>query len=229
MLTRSLLELLLAALAFVGSHLGLSSRALRPRLVARLGERRFLMAYSLLAALTLGWLILSYARAPLYVLWPTAAWNRWLALALMPVALVLLAGSVLQRNPTALGGDPRRLPSDSLGITAITRHPMMWAFALWASVHLLSNGDIASLIFFGAFLVLSLGGTRAIDAKLRRRDPAGFAQLATRTSNLLLAALLAGRARLSPRRRWPALATGLALYLLLLLAHPYLFGVSALG
>ena len=38
-------------------------------------------------------------------------------------------------------------------VTAYTRHPMLWGFALWAVAHLLVNGDTPSLILFGGLLV----------------------------------------------------------------------------
>jgi len=47
----------------------------------------------------------------------------------------------------------------------ITRHPFLWGIALWALVHLIINGDLASLILFGSLLLLAVGGTLAIDAR----------------------------------------------------------------
>jgi uncharacterized membrane protein len=44
-----------------------------------------------------------------------------------------------------------------------------WGVALWALVHLVVNGDLASLILFGSLLVIALGGTVSIDAKRRRK------------------------------------------------------------
>ncbi len=40
------------------------------------------------------------------------------------------------------------------GIFSVTRHPLTWGIALWASAHLLANGDLVSLIFFANLLVL---------------------------------------------------------------------------
>lgn len=38
-------------------------------------------------------------------------------------------------------------------VTAITRHPQLIGFSLWALGHLLVNGDLPSLILFGGLLV----------------------------------------------------------------------------
>ena len=78
----------------------------------------------------------------------------------------------------------------------ITRHPFLWGIALWALVHLIVNGDLASLIFFGSLLVLAVGGTLAIDAKRRRSFGGQWTKFADVTSDVPFAAIVAGRNRL---------------------------------
>ncbi|MDN5569098.1 MAG: NnrU family protein [Paracoccus sp. (in: a-proteobacteria)] len=41
-------------------------------------------------------------------------------------------------------------------VTSLTRHPMLWGFALWTIAHLLVNGDTPSFILFGGLLVWAL-------------------------------------------------------------------------
>ena len=82
------------------------------------------------------------------------------------------------------------------GIGRITRHPFLWGVALWALVHLIVNGDLASLILFGSLLLLALGGTVAIDAKRRHRFRSGSAHFAQTTSGVPFAAILSGRNRI---------------------------------
>ena len=76
----------------------------------------------------------------------------------MPLALFLLVGGVLIPNPSATGmtGVLDRL-EPARGVLRITRHPVMWGVGLWAAVHLVANGDLASLLFFGGFLLNALG------------------------------------------------------------------------
>src|SRR4051812_4628884 len=163
-------QLLLAALLFAGSHLGLSSRPLRTNLVARLGERGFTGAYSLLQIVLLVWLVRAYATAPFVPVWTPPAWTSWIPVLAMIPALLLLVGGFAQPNPTAVlqdaDGAPDTVPG---GIFTITRHPVMWGFGLWALSHLAANGDLASMILFAAVALLALGGTLAIDAKKRAR------------------------------------------------------------
>lgn len=225
MLTATLWELFLAALAFTGGHFLLSSPQVRSRLVARLGAGPFLGLYSLLMLAAFAWLIASYARAPREQLWIAPGSAYWLPIILMPFAFILLVGSLSQRNPTAVGADPGRQPTRP-GMVAVTRHPMLWGFALWAGSHLVVNGDIASAIFFGSFLLLAVGGTLAIDDKLRRRDPAGWQSLKQRSSNLPLGAMLTGRARPEPTALAAPIIGGLILFVVVLLLHPWLFGVN---
>jgi uncharacterized membrane protein len=62
-------NLVVAALFFVGTHLGVSSSALRPALVGRLGERAYLALYSLLSLLAIVWLVSAWNSAPQVQLW----------------------------------------------------------------------------------------------------------------------------------------------------------------
>jgi uncharacterized membrane protein len=80
----------------------------------------------------------------------------------------------------------------------ITRHPFLWGVALWAATHLIVNGDAASLLLFGTFLVLALGGTASIDAKRRRLYPDRWPQFARVTSSVPFAAIARGANRLGP-------------------------------
>ncbi|MEL6451427.1 MAG: NnrU family protein [Pseudomonadota bacterium] len=44
------------------------------------------------------------------------------------------------------------------------RHPMLTGFGLWAGVHLLVNGDLASILMFGGLLVWAIVTPRIINA-----------------------------------------------------------------
>ncbi|MHB8815945.1 MAG: NnrU family protein, partial [Steroidobacteraceae bacterium] len=69
---------------------------------------------------------------------------------------------------------------------------------LWAATHLVLNGDVASLLLFGTFLVLAIGGTASIDAKRRRKFPERWPKFAQATSNVPFAAVARGGGRLAP-------------------------------
>ncbi len=223
-------ELVVAALFLVGTHFGVSSSALRPALVRRLGERAYLAVYSLLALVAIVWLVNAWEAAPRVPLWEAGTGARHLLLALMPLALLLVVCALSGSNPTAVGQRPdpdAREPAT--GILRVTRHPFMWGVGLWAVGHALANGDGASVVFFGTLAVLALGGTALIDAKRTRAAPPGWGVFLQATSNVPFAAILQRRQRFVPREIGLArVAAALGLYVLLLWAHPHLFGVSPL-
>lgn len=218
--------LALAALVWVGVHVGIAGTAARRAVAARLGERGFRLAFSVTSVLAIVFLVRSYNRAPTTVLWTVPEWLQWALALVMLLAFVLFAASVVTANPTAVGGE-RALGREPRGIQRITRHPMLWSFALWAAVHMAGSGDTASLLFFGAFGVTALAGMPSIDAKVAARDPEAWDRYIERTSVLPFGAIAAGRNRFLPGEiGWLPLALGLALWAVLLALHRALFGVA---
>jgi uncharacterized membrane protein len=229
-MTGSVLAVAVAMGLFVASHLALSSPPLRASLVSRMGEKGFRGLYSLLSLVLLVWTALAYGDAPVVDLWDPPIGLKHLSLLIMPMACVLLVAGLTTPNPSAIGGDqPEIINAGPAGILKVTRHPVMWGFALWGIAHLLANGDAASLILFGGITLLALVGARAQDAKKRRLLGADWEGFAERTSFLPFAALFARRTRLRPGEiGWWRIALGLALFALLLWLHSWLFGVSPL-
>ena len=221
-----MLLLILAALLFVGLHVGIAGSSLRGVLVARLGENRFLGAFSLATLVALVLLVLAWRGAETTPLWFAPAALRWILAALMLPAFVLFMASH-KRNPTAVGG--KGLGEEPRGIQRVTRHPMLWSFAVWAAIHMLGNGDTAALVFFGAFLVTALAGMPSIDGKLARRHPEAWPGFAAKTSILPFGAILAGRNRLALAEiGWMPPAVGLVLWAAVLHFHRTFFGVPVL-
>jgi uncharacterized membrane protein len=226
-----MIQLLLAAAFLIASHYGISSTPLRGSLVDRLGERSYLAVYSAIALVAIVWLSIAYAGAPHVGLWPFAAWMALVPLLLMPVALIFLVGGVSTPNPTAVGAPDRLDPEDSArGILRITRHPVMWAIALFALTHMLANGDLASLIFFGSVAALALIGTLLLDRKYAARRGADWRGFAEVTSNVPFGAIAADRQRIVFEEiGWLRIGAAFALYIALLVLHPWLFGVPPMG
>lgn len=154
--------LLLSAIAFVGMHF-LLSHPLRSPLVRSVGEGPFRGIYSLVALVTFGamiWFYRAIGREP--PLWDSGE-AGWIAgTVLMWLASILFVGSFI-RNPALVGASgPKGGPA---GVLRITRHPMMWSFAIWAAVHLMILGMPKALVFDGAIIILALGGAAAQDRK----------------------------------------------------------------
>jgi uncharacterized membrane protein len=144
----------------------------------------------------------------------------------MLVAFVLFVASVSRRNPTMVGL-PGATVQPPRGIQRVTRHPMLWSFALWAAVNLIGNGDTAAIVFFGTFLVTALAGMPSIDAKLARRDPASWQALSAATSSMPFVAIAQGRNRFVPREiGWLTVIIAVVAWAMVLHLHPFLFGVA---
>jgi uncharacterized membrane protein len=155
----------LAAFSFVATHF-IMSHPLRALLVAKLGERGFGIAYTVVAFITLGWTIWAFRQVPAeQPLW-VAGDAAWLVTSLlMWVGSILFIGS-LRRNPALpRPGKVIERIDDPHGVYAITRHPMMWGFALWALVHAIVDATPASLILTSAIAFLALVGAGFQDSK----------------------------------------------------------------
>jgi uncharacterized membrane protein len=125
-------------------------------------------------------------------------------------------------------GADRLLKSEhpARGIIRITRHPIMWGIMLWAAAHIAAHGELRSLIFFGGLLLLAALGTVLMDA--RKRSNSDWPRFAAVTSHLPFLAIAQGRNRIAWREiGWLRPAIGIALYVAVLFAHPWLSGGAA--
>lgn len=164
----ALASLTAASIAFVGTHFALS-HPLRAPLVRAVGEKGFLGLYSLVAFATFGWMVWAFLSAP----YDPKLWNGsedlpWaVASVLTIIALTLFLGS-LKGNPAlpdqSSAGLADKVPA---GVFRVTRHPMMWGFALWAIAHMLVAPTPRTLILSTAVLVLALLGAHLQDRKKR--------------------------------------------------------------
>lgn len=229
-MSHALASLIIAGIAFCGSHTLLSSTRLRGSLRDQIGEQGFLLIYSLTALATFAWFAVAYARAPAILVWRPPRWAAYVPVAVMPLAVLLLVGGYSTANPTAVGMErAARADDPAPGILRVTRHPVMWSIGLWAASHLAANGDLAAIWFFGLTAGLALGGTVLIDRKKRLALGSHWQQLARATSNIPFLALAAGRTRL----RWRDIGflrplTALLLYAVLYLAHPFFAGAPVI-
>ena len=142
------------------THMGLSSVRVRSSLMARLGNRGFLMLYSVVALACFVPMVSIYVagRHAGPLLWFVGASpGLWLlGYAGMGVALALVAaGGSRLRPPAALGGRPAPLA----GVLRITRHPVFMGAGLFGLMHLLMAPiNATELAFFGGFPIFALLG-----------------------------------------------------------------------
>lgn len=227
-------NLIAAAVTFAVLHLLVAGTTLRDRIVAVVGEQRYLGLFSLATFVVIGWLAWSYSHAfsssANAGYWTTPAWLKWTCGGLVLLAMLAIIVGVTTPNPTAVQQEKvLDTPEPARGVLRITRHPFLWGVALWSTAHLIANGDRASLVLFSTFLIVAVFGTASIDHKRRRRYGASWEAFAGKTSNLPFAAILAGRnaLKIGEIGLW-RIALALAVYAGIVLAHPWLFGAAPL-
>jgi uncharacterized membrane protein len=204
------------AALWLALHLGVAGTPVRRVAVGVLGETAFRGTFSLAALLSLYLLAHAWGSAPTIEWWVAPQWLRLiLVLAMWPAFLLFVSAFGHGQGP------PR-------GMRRVTRHPMLWSFALWGIVHAIGAGDQASVVFFGTFTLTALAGMPSIDRKQARRDPTGWAALSAATSILPFAAIRDGRNRFVPTESGWQLGLATLLWVAFLALHPALFGVGAL-
>lgn len=228
-----MLNLVAASAFFVLIHLLISGTRVRDGLIARIGQGPYMGLFVVLSIAGLVWLGFAFgearaspANAPY---WSVGDASRHIQMALQLVAVLLIVIGLSTPNPTSVRQESA-IERPVRGILRVTRHPFLWGVALWALGHLVVNGDRASLILFGSLLVLAVTGTASIDAKRKRALGEAWDGFAAQTSNVPFAAIVAGRQRLMLGEIgvWRILAA-VAVYLALILAHPWITGVPAMA
>ncbi len=215
---------------FAGTHLVLSSSSLRARLVARLGDDVFRGLYSLTVLAWFVALVWVFARhkhsGPL--LWNTLgppAIAVPLNTILMVLAFVILVAGLLpsQVAPSAMTA-PATARLQAHGLLRITRHPFNVAMGLFGIAHLLVNGFLGDVLFFGGFPLFAWIGSRHQDDRLARTKP-GYRALVAETSIVPFAAVAAGRQRLvASELPWIGFVAGGVLVAAVRHWHGVLFG-----
>ncbi len=185
------MSILLAGLViFFGVHsISLINRPWRDRMAVRIGETPWMIAYSLDSIIGLALIVWGYALAsadPVVLYKPASGLQEVAMLMMLPVFPLALAAYLPGR------------------IQAATKHPMLLAVILWSAAHLMSNGALADVLLFGAFLVWAV----AVRISLTRRAQRPMiSTLASKANDVI------------------AVVAGLALHIAFLFSlHEWLFG-----
>lgn len=189
--------LVLGLVLFIGIHSFSMARGPRATLIGTIGEGAYKGLYSLLSLAGIVLISVGYGqyRANGYIpVWDPPVWTQHLALLLVLIAFICFVAAYL----------PGRIKSR-------LKHPMLAGVKIWAFAHLLANGDLGSILLFGAFLAWAV----VARISLKRRDVAaqhgGTAAPAGWRNDIL------------------AVAIGTVVYLAFVFwLHPWLIGVSVL-
>ncbi|MFQ5535318.1 MAG: NnrU family protein [Sphingomonadales bacterium] len=223
------MEMLVSACVFfLGLHFVVSGTPVRDIIVRTTGEAAFAAGFAILAGAGLVWMIVAYGSAPRVELWHLPTTLTPLFLALNLIACIFIVAGLTVRNPTAIGRiKALNDPDVASGFLRITRHPMNCGIALFCLVHVLENGQTASLVLFGSILALAALGPRSIDAKRKQAHGEAWDKFAAVTSHLPFAAIVEGRNSFKiGELGWWRIALGVVLFAALFYLHEHVSGVA---
>jgi uncharacterized membrane protein len=190
-----LLVLIFGLIVFLGTHVFVTFRDTRNQWIARLGQNGYRALFALVAIVGLALVIWGYGEYRAHELipvWSPPAFMRHVTVGLMLLASIFITATYIPSH-----------------IKAWLKHPMLASIKTWALAHLLSNGDLGSMLLFGSFLVW---GVYARIAAKRRGDLGATSAPAGWTNDAIVVAI------------------GVVIFLALgYYFHPYVIGVPVFG
>jgi uncharacterized membrane protein len=188
--------MILGLAVFIGAHAFVTQREQRAALIARIGEGPYKGLFSLVsvvAVVLIAWGFGRYRATGWIDVWYSPVWTRHITVLLMWIASICIVAAY----------SPGR-------IKTTLKHPMLVGTKTWAAAHLISNGDLGSIILFGSILGWAVFDRISLK---HRSDPGGPPIPVGGTRQDIL-----------------AVVGGTVLYLLLgFVFHPWVVGVPAFG
>ena len=191
------LAILVAGLvAFIGAHVFVSLRGPRAAVVSRIGEwpyKGLTSLVSLAGLILIGYGFGEYRASGWINVWSPPRWTYYVTQILMWPASIFVVAAYIRGN-----------------IWRELKHPMLVGVKTWAVAHLISNGDLGSIVLFGAFLFWAVYDRITLK---HRTDPGAPAIPVRGHRNDIIAVVV-----------------GTLLYLVLgLVFHPLVVGVPVFG
>ena len=133
------LAILVAGLvAFIGAHVFVSLRGPRAAVVSRIGEwpyKGLMSLVSLAGLILIGYGFGEYRASGWINVWSPPRWTYYVTQILMWPASIFVVAAYIRGN-----------------IWRALKHPMLVGVKTWAVAHLISNGDLGSIVLFGSIL-----------------------------------------------------------------------------
>jgi uncharacterized membrane protein len=146
--------LILGLVLFIGAHVFVTMRAQRDALIKRIGEGAYKVLFAVVAAagvVLIAWGYGLYRETDWIEVWSPPTWTRHVTVLLTWPAIICVTAAYIPGN-----------------IKRTLKHPMLVGIKLWAAAHLISNGDLGSIILFGALLAWAVYDRITLK---RRSDP----------------------------------------------------------
>jgi uncharacterized membrane protein len=187
--------LIFGLLVFLATHVFVTFRPARAAAIERLGLNSYRVLFSLVSLAGLALIAWGYGdyRAHQWIqVWSPPGFMRHITVGLMLPAVILIVAYFIPSH-----------------IKAKAKHPLLAGIKTWALAHLLSNGDLGSILMFGVFLAW---GVYARVAAKKRGDQGTTTAPAGWTNDIIV------------------LVIGIVIYLALGHAfHPIVIGVPVFG
>jgi uncharacterized membrane protein len=130
--------LVLGLVLFFAAHVFVTLRGPRAAVIARVGEWPYKAVMGLVSLVGLGLIFYGFGqyRATQWVdVWSPPRWTFYITQILMWPASIAVVAAYSRGN-----------------IWRTLKHPMLVGVKTWAVAHLISNGDLGSIVLFGSFL-----------------------------------------------------------------------------
>jgi len=196
---------------FVLVHLVAVLPASRAAIVELTGKKGYKLIFSLLAAGGFFGAIIAYRFTPHIPVWTPPPPLSVVTMVLMFLSLLCFVGS-----------------NNTPWFFRVVRHPMLWGIMLLGLAHLFANGERAGVVLFGGLLLFGLLWQVLTDRRDALVDSEQFASKQQTTSLLPFAKWNALGQDAPDITIKPLLITVIA-FVVVLLAHPMLFGVTVIA
>ena len=214
-------------IAFGGTHVGLSMRPVRKRLVGWLGEDGYIFFYAAVALGTFGALVhfvaLHRFDEPQASLLTSIPPVRGALIALSVFGFSLFVAAVI-RYPGLPMAVFRHRTLPVRGIQRITRHPFFSGIAIWAAAHAFLSPSRVSFAFFLGMVVFSIVGALHQDRRLVEELGEPYRGYVAATSFWPFVAIATKRQKMTWREQpWVAYALGVVVSVGLYEVHDRIF------
>lgn len=136
---RGLAILVAGLVVFIGAHVFVTMRDQRAALIGRIGEgpyKGLLALASVIGLILIGYGFGEYRATDWIDVWYPPRWTFYITELLMWPASIFVVAAYIRGH-----------------IWRTLKHPMLVGVKTWAVAHLISNGDLGSILLFGSFLL----------------------------------------------------------------------------
>jgi uncharacterized membrane protein len=130
--------MILGLAVFVVPHVFITRRDARAAVIARIGQGPYKALFSIVSIIgvvLIGWGFARYRATGWIDVWYPPPWTRHITVALTWPAIIFVVAAYIPGN-----------------IKRGLKHPFLTGVKLWALAHLISNGDLGSIVLFGGIL-----------------------------------------------------------------------------